>query len=324
LLPHPSTLFRENTLTSATLPLVSIVLATYNRSAVLGRAIDSVLGQTYSCIEVVVVNDNSPDHTNDLLDAYERQHPSFRSIRLQQNVGPGKARNLAIAQAQGKYVAIMDDDDICVNTRLEKQVAFLENNPTVDLCFGLVQWFDDAQGPIRVLPGKLRRGVFPVDPPAVFRLLLLEDNYIPNQTLLGKREVFIQYPYAEDVRLGEDWYQVLAMSANGVCIRGIPEILTLVDRSRNREGLMTLQRKLFAHQHLVLQRISQEVKLSRWMRRQAFSNQYVREARTWSRWRGISLLLRALLLNPANGWAYRTLAEIALRGVQKAKKRLVV
>jgi glycosyltransferase involved in cell wall biosynthesis len=104
-------------------PLVTVVLPTHNRSDVLGRAVHSVLGQTYETVELVVVDDASTDGTRTLVASVA--DPRLRVVRLPSRVGPGAARNAGIAVAEGDLFAFQDSDDEWLPGKLARQVALL-------------------------------------------------------------------------------------------------------------------------------------------------------------------------------------------------------
>ena len=91
-------------------PLVSIVIPVYKVEKYLERCLDSIVAQIYRPLEVILVNDGSPDGCGDIIRRYEAQWPIFQSI-WQQNSGLGAARNVGIARATGKYLALVDSDD---------------------------------------------------------------------------------------------------------------------------------------------------------------------------------------------------------------------
>ena len=119
-------------------PLVSVVMATYNRADAIGRAIDSILNQTYDNFELLIVDDGCTDGTSLILEKYAAKDKRIVLLK-QNNLGLAAARNAAVDKAQGKYIAFMDDDDISLPNRLEKQVAFLEKYPDFSLCRGRIQ-----------------------------------------------------------------------------------------------------------------------------------------------------------------------------------------
>ncbi len=107
-------------------PQVSVVIPTYNRTHVVGRAIRSVLHQTCQNFEIIVVDDGSTDATAELIALFH--DPRLRYIRYDENRGGGAARNAGIEAARGDYVAFLDSDDEWLPEKLEKQVRLLESS----------------------------------------------------------------------------------------------------------------------------------------------------------------------------------------------------
>ncbi len=112
-------------------PQVSIVMSVYNGERYLQEAIDSVLNQTFTDFEFIIVNDGSTDTTWDILTSYD--DPRIRLVRNQENIGLTKSLNKGLALAQGEYIARQDADDISLPERLERQVEFLDHNRYVGL-----------------------------------------------------------------------------------------------------------------------------------------------------------------------------------------------
>lgn len=112
-------------------PMVSVVLPTYNRAALLPASIESILNQTYENFELIIIENGSTDNTMELLNAYRNKDKRIKIINNTENRGISFARNQGNKIARGKYIAIMDSDDISLPDRLEKQVAFMEKNPDI-------------------------------------------------------------------------------------------------------------------------------------------------------------------------------------------------
>lgn len=112
-------------------PIVSVIIPTYNRTDFLKLTLESVLNQTYQNFEIIVVDDGTPNDKNMLLC---QKFNKVKYIKIENSGGPAKPRNIGIREAIGRYIAFVDDDDLWLPTKLEKQVAILENNPD----FGLV------------------------------------------------------------------------------------------------------------------------------------------------------------------------------------------
>jgi glycosyltransferase involved in cell wall biosynthesis len=108
-------------------PAVSVVMAAYNGAALIGETIASLQAQTLADFEVVIVDDCSTDETRDVVRAID--DPRIRLIESEVNQGPVRARNRAVAEARGRYLAGLDQDDLCRPTRLARQVAYLDANP---------------------------------------------------------------------------------------------------------------------------------------------------------------------------------------------------
>lgn len=101
-------------------PLVSVIIPTYNRANLIGRAIQSALNQTYRNIEIIVVDDASNDNTEEIVTKFHNINVVY--IRHNCNKGGGAARNTGIKASNGQFIAFLDDDDEWLNDKLEKQV----------------------------------------------------------------------------------------------------------------------------------------------------------------------------------------------------------
>lgn len=116
-------------------PRVSVLLPTYNRSALLARAIASVQRQSDPRWELVIVDDGSTDRTADLLRSCARADSRIRFAR-QPNSGPAAARNRAYRLAAGRYVAYLDSDDEYLPAHLATRIALLDAHPEIDFIHG--------------------------------------------------------------------------------------------------------------------------------------------------------------------------------------------
>ena len=114
---------------------VSVMICCYNSEKYLRETIDSIIYQTYSNWEIVIVNDGSTDNTEKIIFDYIDQGISITYFK-QKNKGFGAARNKAIDLAKGDWIAIIDHDDICMPNRLKYQVNDIKNNPKAKLLFG--------------------------------------------------------------------------------------------------------------------------------------------------------------------------------------------
>lgn len=124
-------------------PLVSVVIPTYNAPQLLRETLDTVLAQTFADYEVVIINDGSTDDTVEQLEPYRDR------IRLitQKNAGIGAARNRGIDESRGKYVALLDHDDLWKPGKLAAQAEFMESHPECSACSVPWSWSPEPEVP---------------------------------------------------------------------------------------------------------------------------------------------------------------------------------
>ena len=113
-------------------PKVSIIIPTYNRGAVITRAIDSVLGQTYKNIEIIVIDDGSTDSTQSII---SQRYPDSLIYQYQTNRGAGTARNIGFTLSTGEYINFLDSDDYFLPENIASKVEALRKNPEVGWVF---------------------------------------------------------------------------------------------------------------------------------------------------------------------------------------------
>lgn len=114
------------------IPLVSIAMPMYNGQSYLREAIDSILNQTYTNIELIVIDDGSTDNSVSIIESYD--DPRISLFQNDKNRGVAYTRNRAIELAKGDYLAWMDCDDISLPKKIDLQVAFMEKNLDVSVC----------------------------------------------------------------------------------------------------------------------------------------------------------------------------------------------
>ncbi len=135
-----------NSITKSTQPLVSIIISCYNHQEYITQCIKSVINQTYNNIELIVIDDGSPDKSADILDKLSQKY--HFSFECQKNMGLTRTLNKALAKAKGKYIAPIGSDDILMLDKTEKQVAFLEAHDDISVVGGSILCIDD-QGVIK-------------------------------------------------------------------------------------------------------------------------------------------------------------------------------
>lgn len=108
--------------------LVSIITPAYNAAAYIAETIESVFAQTYTNWEMLIVNDCSKDNTAEIVQSYAAKDKRIKLINLKQNSGAAIARNAAIQNAKGRYIAFLDSDDLWKKEKLQKQIQFMQQN----------------------------------------------------------------------------------------------------------------------------------------------------------------------------------------------------
>jgi glycosyltransferase involved in cell wall biosynthesis len=176
-------------------PLVSVIIPTYNRSALVPGAIDSVLLQTYSNHEVIVVDDASTDDTAERLQ--DRYGQKIKYIKQSANTGPSAARNAGMHMAQGTYIAFLDDDDEWLPDKLSLQVPVMQQNPDVGVVYCGCFLVDEGGAVIGQIKPEKRGYIFND---------LLHKNYLITSAALIRKELLEKTGgFDETLSACEDW-----------------------------------------------------------------------------------------------------------------------
>lgn len=227
-------------------PLISVVIPTYNHADYLTKTLNSVLAQTYQPLEIIVANDGSTDQTEHIGRLYRQLSPSIQWI-THANRGPAFTRNRAIQMASGKYIALLDSDDLMHPERLAIQYHLLFENPSIDIVHTALQLIDFHDQPI----GEVRGRNYP---PENFLAFMLFRNLIPNpSTILAKSECLKKFPYNENFKHAED-YELMTRLAEHYQFFYIDSLLTSYRRHASN-----LSNDLHAHRQAekkVLERYS--------------------------------------------------------------------
>lgn len=171
---------------------ISVVIPTYNRAHLIKASIQSVLDQTLSPYEVIIVDDHSTDHTQELVESY--LDPRVKYVKNQRAKGANGARNTGILLAKGEIIAFQDSDDIWKITKLEKQINFMNNHPGCDMCFCSLSLNNGE----RIIP---KRQLSKDE----MREKLLRGNFISTQTIVIKKETASSTLFDEDLMRFQDW-----------------------------------------------------------------------------------------------------------------------
>jgi len=125
---------------------VSIIMPVYNREKYMEEAINSVLAQSYSNFELIIVYDDSTDNSLNIARGFANRDRRVTVIALKENQGFAKARNEGLKRAKGEFITCMDSDDIMLPNAIKARVEFLNSHPEVDLVFGEIHKVIDKDG----------------------------------------------------------------------------------------------------------------------------------------------------------------------------------
>ena len=209
-------------------PKVTVFVPVYNREAYIGAAIESILGQSFSHFEILLVDDGSTDRSVEVLRSYD--DPRLRVVCHEHNLGIPQTRNHGLELAQGEYIALLDSDDIAQPDRLQYQVAFLDRHPDIVQVGGWVRRVDTTG---RLLKQVKQQPTAPDD----IRAQLLFRCSLSNTTIMGRTAVLRAYGYRNSFPRCQD-YDLHVRLAKRHKMANIPHILT---HARVHPAQMTVQ-----------------------------------------------------------------------------------
>lgn len=214
-------------------PRVSVIIPAFNRATTLRASVESVLRQSYTDLELIVVDDCSSDDTANIALAFD--DPRIRLLRTTSNLGAGGARNVGVANSRGSWIAFQDSDDEWLPTKLEKQMALLDKGGAgqVAAYCGLLRLGElndvaDARLEMSYVPGKSQ---LKVDGELIEELL--RTSMISTQTLVVRKNIFESIGgFDAELTPIEDWDFALSLCQKGL-IKFVDQPLVLQRFSEN-------------------------------------------------------------------------------------------
>lgn len=202
--------------------LISVIVGNYNTpEKYLRESIDSILQQTYSDFELIIVDDCSTDNSLEVIRSYT--DPRIKVLCNEENRGLAYSLNRALDICQGEYVARMDCDDVCFPQRFERQIAYMRDNPDVILCGTHIRFIDENGDSPR---GDWKIGF--IDDPETYRIHLLFSNYpmIVHPSWMFNRRLLLEHNvrYKEQYKYSQDFAMLVSCAASGRCAI-MPDVL---------------------------------------------------------------------------------------------------
>lgn len=192
---------------------VTVLMPVYNGAKYLREAIESILNQTFSDFEFLIMNDGSTDESVTIINSYH--DPRICLAHNERNLGLIHTLNRGMERAGGEYIARMDCDDISLPDRLSKQVALMERHPEIGVCGTWIQYFMGRDDIIRLPVNHHEiKASLPTVCPIAHPTAMLRTSLVKNNGLYYSHD----YPHAEDYEM---WFRAAEITH----LANIPEIL---------------------------------------------------------------------------------------------------
>jgi len=235
-------------------PKVSIIVPVYNREDLLSDTLDSIITQSYTNFELIIVNDASTDNTQKIIDLYGEKDSRLVPLKNNKNKGRAGSINIGLDNAKGKYICFLDSDDLFVRDRLSRQVKFLDSNKDIDFIYGDYHTFREKgtklntktavefnKSPLEILH---KNSINKLKVLQAYKLL--DDNkWIPSSSLMFRRNI-IDYGirFDENLRNSEDCdfnFQVIGAGFNIKRVAGVVYEYRLHEgqKSKNKRHMIT-------------------------------------------------------------------------------------
>ncbi|WP_071515816.1 glycosyltransferase [Geitlerinema sp. PCC 9228] len=245
-------------------PTVSVVVPVYNGEQTIQETIESILHQTFSDFEILVINDGSNDSTLDILSKI--QQPKLKVFSYP-NAGLSASRNRGVRQAKGDYISFIDADDLWTEDKLEKQLKALQENPNASVAYSWTNWID-GKGNF------LRSGGYIHAEGDVFLDLLKRDFVESGSNVLVKTKAILEVgDFDESLNAVEDWdmWLRLAERYSFVCVP-LPQILYRVSSTSMSADVWKMEKASFRAIEKACQNTSR--KITKDLKAQIFGERY--------------------------------------------------
>lgn len=220
-------------------PLVSVIMPIYNEELFLQDAIESILAQTYTHFELILINDASTDSSLSIMQSYKKRFPeriTILNLKKTLNKGGDSCANKGLEIAKGNYIARMDSDDVAHPTRLAKQVTYLENNPSVFLV-GSNAHVIDAKG--KIIGEKNE----PLTHAEIYANYFTYHPIIHPSAMYRRLYKGVPFSYKLKFSANNDYYSFFRMICQGAQFANLPEKLLYYRVHKNNNTFNNIKTK---------------------------------------------------------------------------------
>jgi len=291
----------------------------FNREAYVAEAIESILGQTFSDFEFIIIDDGSNDDSLQIIKNYAHKDERIRVRQNPHNMGIAESRNAGIQQAQGRLIAFMDSDDISLPERFEKQIDFLNNHPEI-AALGTACAFYRPSGELHAV---LNVPALPIE----IRWSLITMSTLINPSMMARVELFTQHGFwHKNLKAASD-FDFWSRVSSELPIANLPEVLvhmrlhperisSTAQNNQRQNAIQIVRRQV--RQNIGLELTDQQVEGLRYPSRIAKTRDAVFIGRVYAR-----LLQSALTWSddPVDQHKVRQLAAAAIWRLGKVKKK---
>ena len=187
-------------------PLISIIIPTYNRASLIGETLNSVLSQTYTNWECIVVDDSSTDRTASVVDDFIKKDTRFKYFINERTKGAQGARNTGLLKANGNYIQFFDSDDIMYPNHIKMKIDAFQQNPNFDIITSFSHVKNGNNDIIDIFTW--------ITSGKIFEKLILQHTYVDTNSALIKSEILNDYLLDENVPSFQELDLHLGLSKN--------------------------------------------------------------------------------------------------------------